>query len=60
TSALANPKTRALKLNSAGAMVFGSGGLLLIAKPRRGAIVAIQTGDKGAVQKLKVPPLKTW
>ena len=50
---LANPKSGALKLGSAGPMAFGSDGLLLLAEPRQGSVVAIQTGDKGPYQKLK-------
>ena len=41
------------KLRSVGAMSFGPGGLLLVAEPRHAAIVAIETGDTGPVQKLK-------
>ncbi|NDA69190.1 MAG: hypothetical protein EBY09_21610, partial [Verrucomicrobia bacterium] len=41
------------KLRSIGAMSFGPGGLLLVTEPRHAAIVAIETGDTGPVQKLK-------
>jgi len=41
------------KLRSVGAMSFGPGGLLLVTEPRHAAIVAIETGDTGPVQKLK-------
>ncbi len=41
------------KLRSVGAISFGPGGLLLVAEPRHAAIVAIETGDAGPVQKLK-------
>ncbi|NDB77794.1 MAG: arginine--tRNA ligase, partial [Verrucomicrobia bacterium] len=34
-------------------MSFGPGGLLLVTEPRHAAIVAIETGDTGPVQKLK-------
>lgn len=52
TALLASPKTGDFKLKSVGAMAFGPGGLLLIAEPRQGSIVAVQTGDTGPLQKL--------
>lgn len=42
-----------LKLASVGALNFGPNGLLLVAEAKAAAIVAIDTGDAGPVQKLK-------
>ncbi len=52
-SHLKDPATGDPKFRSVGAMSFGPGGLLLVAEPRHAAIVAIETGDTGPVQKLK-------
>lgn len=52
-SHLKDPATGDPKLRSVGAMSFGPDGLLLVAEPRHASIVAIETGDKGPVQKLK-------
>jgi len=49
---LRNAQRGGLKLNSAGALNFGPGGLLLMAEPRGASILAIDTGDAGPVHKL--------
>jgi hypothetical protein len=53
TGSLKNAQNGGLKLAAAGALSFGPGGLLIIAEPRMGSIVAVQTADTGPVQKLK-------
>lgn len=50
---LKNAQSSGLKLEAAGALSFGPEGLLIIAESRMGSVVAVQTADKGPVQKLK-------
>ena len=50
---LKNVQKGDLKLKSIGTITFGPQGLLLVAEPTAAAIVAIDTGDTGPVQKLK-------
>lgn len=50
---LKNAQHGGLKLEAAGALSFGPQGLLVIAEPRMGSVVAVQTGDAGPVKKLK-------
>lgn len=49
---LKNPQTGGLQLQSASSLSFGPGGLLLVAEPRSGSVLAIETGDTGPLKKL--------
>ena len=53
SSALKNPQTGGLKLQSASSLSFGPGGLLLVAESGSASVVAIETGDIGPLVKLK-------
>ena len=50
---LSNVQSGELSLKPIGRLSFGAGDILLVTEPKNASVVAIQTGDKGPLKKLK-------